>query len=142
MSSPIDDFVTGLKDFPLDPDSGSAWLWSADGNQLLWASQAARDTLKLEVSSAMRPLLSSERFSGLATDLGSARPDEQPVRAQQITLRNGSIAKGFTCLSRPVQLRQGGFGLLAVAIGAASRTNGLPVSFLTVLQYRHKYCLL
>ncbi len=113
--------VTSLGDFPLEPDSGSAWLWAASGD-LLWASEQAFAALKLDDLAAAPSLLAPERFKGLATDLKTAAPHLEPIRVQQLVLQNGALAKTFTCLCRPVALRGGGYGILAVAIGAPARS--------------------
>jgi PAS domain S-box-containing protein len=113
--------VTSLGDFPLDPDSGHAWLWSATGDQLVWSSQNAAHTFNAIPGNAKTHLLSEDRFRALAADLAQNKPDQLPVRVQQLTFRNAEEAKTFTCLSRAVPLRTGGFGILAVAIGAATR---------------------
>ncbi|MFM9976116.1 MAG: PAS domain S-box protein [Beijerinckiaceae bacterium] len=114
--------VTSLGDFPLEPDSGSAWLWAASGEHLLWASEQAFAALKLDDLAAAPSLLAPERFKGLATDLKTAAPHLEPIRVQQLVLQNGALAKTFTCLCRPVALRGGGYGILAVAIGAPARS--------------------
>jgi PAS domain S-box-containing protein len=117
----IGHLITSLGDFPLEPDSGNAWLWSASGKELLWLSKNAAETFAPSAPLAQTHLLSPDRFRAMSADLAHSKPDQLPVRVQQITLRDDSSAQTFTCLSRAVPLKTGGYGILAVAIGAATR---------------------
>jgi len=105
--------VTSLDDFPLAPDVGVAWLWSGGGDRLLWASAAAKSQMGPDPAPADPALVRS--FAPL---LALAAPEREPIRVHQLAPGQAPV---HTCLCRHVPLRQGGFGLLAVAIGAPAR---------------------
>ncbi len=119
MTDAIASWVTSLGDFPLDPDAGSAWLWSGGGDRLLWASPAARAELSPEASAAPADAALVRSFAPL---LALAEPDREPIRVHQLAPGKGPRPPVHTCLCRHVPLREGGFGLLAVAIGAPARS--------------------
>jgi PAS domain S-box-containing protein len=124
----IGNLITSLGDFPLEPDSGNAWLWSASGKELLWLSKNAAQTFEPASPIAQAHLLSADRFRAMSADLAHSQPDQLPVRVQQITLRDGKSEQIFTCLSRAVPLKTSGYGILAVAIGAATRMATIEVA--------------
>ncbi len=114
--------VTSLGDFPLDPDSGKAWLWTGEGERLLWLSGSARDEVGITGPGPMNPLTDAATFRSFLPLLTLKAPDQEPIRVQQITLTHGPRGGVYTCLCRHVPLRSGGYGLLAVAIGAPARS--------------------
>jgi PAS domain S-box-containing protein len=119
LTDAIAAWVTSLGDFPLDPDAGSAWLWSGGGDRLLWASAAARAGMSPETAAAPADAALVRSFAPL---LALAEPDREPIRVHQLAPGQGPRPQVHTCLCRHVPLRQGGFGLLAVAIGAPARS--------------------
>ncbi len=116
MIDAIAALVTSLGDFPLNPDAGKAWLWSGGGDRLLWASPAARAETPSAGGAADAALVRS--FAPL---LALAEPHREPIRVHQLA-PGGARTPVQTCLCRHVPLRDGGFGLLAVAIGAPARS--------------------
>ncbi|MCA3563369.1 MAG: PAS domain S-box protein [Methylocystis sp.] len=123
MTDAISVLVTSLGDFPLDPDSGKAWLWSGEGERLLWRSDAAAAAGGAAGNGA--PQVNPSAFRGFAAMLERPHPDREPVRVQQLSIGQGPAASIHTCLCRHVPLSRGGFGLLAVAIGAPARSLAL-----------------
>ncbi len=119
MTDAIAAWVTSLGDFPLDPDAGSAWLWSGGGDRLLWASPAARLGMSPEAAAEPADPALVRSFAPL---LALAEPDREPIRVHQLAPGRGPRPPVHTCLCRHVPLREGGFGLLAVAIGAPARS--------------------
>jgi PAS domain S-box-containing protein len=114
--------VTSLGDFPLDPDSGKAWLWSGGGERLLWMSGSARSEIGVADTADSKALTEASTFRGFLPLLALAAPDLEPIRVQQITIAHGQQNGVYTCLCRHVPLVSGGYGLLAVAIGAPARS--------------------
>ncbi len=119
MTDAIASWVTSLGDFPLDPDAGSAWLWSGGGDRLLWASAAARSDLAPDAPAAPADAALVRSFAPL---LALSEPDREPIRVHQLAPGRGARPTIHTCLCRHVPLREGGYGLLAVAIGAPARS--------------------
>ncbi len=119
MTDAIAAWVTSLGDFPLDPDAGNAWLWSGGGDRLLWASPAARADMSPESAAAPADPALVRSFAPL---LALSEPDREPIRVHQLAPGRGPRPPVHTCLCRHVPLREGGFGLLAVAIGAPARS--------------------
>jgi PAS domain S-box-containing protein len=114
--------VTSLGDFPLEPDAGKAWLWTGDGARLIWASDAARADLGIQDIGRETALAEVGAFRGFQPLLDMPAPDREPVRVQQLSLGAGVQSGSYTCLCRHVPLAGGGYGLLAVAIGAPARS--------------------
>jgi PAS domain S-box-containing protein len=114
--------VTSLGDFPLEPDAGKAWLWTGDGARLIWASDAARADLGIQDIGRETALAEAGAFRGFQPLLDMPAPDREPVRVQQLSLGAGVQSGSYTCLCRHVPLAGGGYGLLAVAIGAPARS--------------------
>jgi PAS domain S-box-containing protein len=122
VSNAIRVLVASLGDFPLEPDAGKAWLWSGNGETLLWVSDASREALKITNLSEIGPLTAKETFRSYVADLYNNHPHLQPIRVQQLNLTNGHNTGSFSCLCRHVPLIGGGYGLLAVAVGAPARS--------------------
>ena len=122
MTNAIRVLVTSLGDFPLDPDRGTAWLWSGEGATLLWASDMAQKCLGIIEINSLEPLTPKETFRSFATDFSRDNPHLQPVRVQQLNLSHGQQSGSFSCLCHHVPLVGGGYGLLAVAVGAPARS--------------------
>jgi PAS domain S-box-containing protein len=114
--------VTSLGDFPLDPDSGKAWLWSGGGETLLWLSGSAGSEIGVADATHAGALTDASTFRGFLPLLHLAAPDQEPIRVQQITIAHAQRGCVYTCLCRHVPLLSGGYGLLAVAIGAPARS--------------------
>ncbi len=122
MTNAISVLVTSLGDFPLDPDSGKAWLWSDGGEKLLWMSGSARSEIGVADITHAGALTDASTFRGFLPLLQLAAPDHEPIRVQQITIAHGQTGGIYTCLCRHVPLVSGSYGLLAVAIGAPARS--------------------
>jgi PAS domain S-box-containing protein len=122
VTNAISVLVTSLGDFPLDPDSGKAWLWSGGGEELLWISGSAGNEIGVVDPAHAKVLTDASTFRGFLPLLQLPEPDREPIRVQQITIANGREGGVYTCLCRHVPLESGGFGLLAVAIGAPARS--------------------
>jgi PAS domain S-box-containing protein len=121
VTNAISALVTSLGDFPLDPDSGKAWLWSGGGDRLLWMSGDAGNETGVVDATQVKTLTEVSTFRGFLPLLQLAAPDLEPIRVQQITITHGNKGNVYTCLCRHVPLVSGGYGLLAVAIGAPAR---------------------
>ena len=123
VTDAISVLVTSLGDFPLDPDSGKAWLWSGAGEHLLWHSATAgAGNGRIDTNASY---VNPSAFRGFTGMLERAHPDREPVRVQQLSIGQGKSATIHTCLCRHVPLTHGGYGLLAVAIGAPARSMAL-----------------
>jgi PAS domain S-box-containing protein len=122
VTNAISVLVTSLGDFPLDPDSGKAWLWSGGGEKLLWISSSAGSEIAVVDAAQAGALTDASTFRGFLPLLQLAAPDLEPIRVQQITIADGQKGGVYTCLCRHVPLISGGYGLLAVAIGAPARS--------------------
>jgi PAS domain S-box-containing protein len=117
-------WVKSLGDFPLDPDRGKSWLWSGDGARLLWQSAEAAAALGVDAGGHPAGVTHDGALTSFAAELTSLDPDRQPIRVKQLPLAHADARETFTCLCRHVPLLDGsGFGLLAVAIGAAPRLS-------------------
>jgi PAS domain S-box-containing protein len=114
--------VTTLGDFPLDPQAGLGWLWSADGRQLLWASPKALKTFGLPSAGKADGFSHQDTLRSMVADLSMPAPDREPVRVQQLSLISSVHQEMFMCLARAVALADGTFGILAVAVGAPARS--------------------
>jgi PAS domain S-box-containing protein len=122
VTNAISVLVTSLGDFPLDPDSGKAWLWSGGGETLLWISGSAASEISIADATQANALTDPSTFRGFLPLLQLAAPDREPIRVQQITIAKGHQGGVYTCLCRHVPLISGGYGMLAVAIGAPARS--------------------
>jgi PAS domain S-box-containing protein len=122
VAAAFEQLIQDLGDFPLDPSTGPAWIWDQAGENVLWASPKVDTALSTSASPALR--------RSLLPDLAALDPEGQPVRVQQLRLArtDRSSVETFTCLCRPVRLRDGSYGLMAVAIGASARRIELPTS--------------
>jgi PAS domain S-box-containing protein len=114
--------VTSLGDFPLDPDSGKAWLWSGAGERLIWVSEPASQDVSPAVQDNMPASGIPSFLRSFIPLLDLPAPDREPVRVQQLTFGAQPGKSIYTCLCRHVPLADGGYGLLAVAIGAPARS--------------------
>jgi PAS domain S-box-containing protein len=122
VSESIATFVASLGDFPLDPDKGRAWLWSVDGSRLLWMSGAAWASLGHTPSSVMPEVIDSYDAAQLAALPAGAPRADATVKVETLPLINGDLTEYAICLTRHEPLRAGGYGWLAVAIGAPARS--------------------
>jgi PAS domain S-box-containing protein len=128
MSQKLDDIAELSPDFPVEPEAGAAWLWSAGADRLLWAStEGARlggDAVSL--GEAGQRFLAASPAGQRLRAIAEGAPARRAVSMERLRFFFGRATEVVTCICQPVALRKGGWGVLAVRMGAPARKPRTP----------------